>query len=318
MASILHANAKTTPRIRKEIQDSKESIAQIAKRLGLNPKTVLKWKHANSLEDNKSGPKIRSSVLTLAEQHIICEVRRQMQLSLDDLYIVLKPHIAKLSRSNLHRCLQHYGLSVLPKESSDKPKKKFKSYPIGYMHIDITEMRCEVGKQYLFVAIDRLTKYVYIELYSQMTAQNSVQFLKNLQAECPFKMTHILTDNGAQFTYNLLADHLKPKDKKHPFDALCEALNIEHRTTQFRHPWTNGMVEITNKTLKAATTKQFHYSTVEELKHHLMVYVMYYNHQRQLKSLKFKTPWQMIEQCYDETPEVFLHNPRYKTMGLNK
>jgi transcriptional regulator with XRE-family HTH domain len=44
MGSVPHANAKTTPRIREEIQNSKESIAALAKRLSLNPKTVLKWR----------------------------------------------------------------------------------------------------------------------------------------------------------------------------------------------------------------------------------------------------------------------------------
>lgn len=317
MASILHANAKTTPRIRKEIQDANESIAALAARLGLNPKTVAKWKKASSTQDGLSGPKIRPSVLTLAEQQVICEVRRQMQLSLDDLYIVLKPHVQKLSRSNLHRCLVHYGLSRLPKETLNKSKKKFKIYPIGFMHIDITELRCDEGKQYLFVAIDRLTKYVYIELYDHMTVENAVIFLRNLQAHCVFKITHILTDNGAQFTYNLLASHLKPRDKIHPFDQLCIALGIEHRTTQFRHPWTNGQVEITNRTIKQATTKQFHYTTVEELKHHLMTYILYYNHQRQLKALKFKSPWQIIEECYAKTPDQFLQNPETKIVGLN-
>ena len=91
-----------------------------------------------------------------------------------------------------------------------------------------------------------MTKYIYIELYERQTQDNAVLFLKNLQQDCVFKITHILTDNGAQFSYNLLADHLKPKDDKvHPFDGLCQALGINHRTTQFRYPWTNGQVEIT-------------------------------------------------------------------------
>ncbi len=41
MGNIYHANAKTTTRIRKEIQTSQETIAQLAERLSLNPKTVL-------------------------------------------------------------------------------------------------------------------------------------------------------------------------------------------------------------------------------------------------------------------------------------
>lgn len=166
------------------------------------------------------------------------------------------------------------------------------------------------------MAIDRKTKYVYAELYERMTAENAVLFLKNLQQDCVFKISHILTDNGAQFTYNLLIEKLRPQ-KEHPFDSLCRELGIEHRTTQFRHPWTNGQVEITNKIIKQATTKQFHYETPEDLKVHLMTFLLYYNHQRPLKSLKFKTPWQMIERCYTENPQLFVAKPNLKIVGLN-
>jgi len=93
MGSILHANAKTTPRIRQEIQNSTASIALLAKHYNLNPKTVIRWKNADSVSDKKSGPKIRKSVLTNLEQQAICEVRRQLQLPLDDIFIVLKPGI---------------------------------------------------------------------------------------------------------------------------------------------------------------------------------------------------------------------------------
>ena len=317
MGSILHGNAKTTPRIRKEIQESQESLAKLAKRYAINEKTVLYWKHASTVEDKKCGPKTRKSVLNELEQQAICTVRRHLKLPLDDLLIVLKDHIPKLTRSNLHRCLQHHGLSRLPKEeTSNKDKKPFKQYPLGYVHVDITQLHCETGKWYLFVAIERLTKYVYIELHEHMTQEIAVQFLKNLREECVFKITHILTDNGAQFTYNLLAEHLQPH-KEHPFDKQCKAFGIEHRTTQFRHPWTNGQVEITNKIIKQATTKQFHYQTPEQLKVHLQTFILYYNHQRPLKSLKLKTPWQLIIECYNQNPEFFISNPLQKIVGLN-
>ncbi|EQB98382.1 transposase [Photorhabdus temperata subsp. temperata M1021] len=42
-------------------------------------------------------------------------------------------------------------------------EKKFKRYPIGYFHIDITEVRTVEGKLNLFTAIDRTSKFVYVE-----------------------------------------------------------------------------------------------------------------------------------------------------------
>jgi transposase-like protein len=255
MGSILHSNAKTTPKIRKEIQDSEESIIELAQRYSLNPKTIAKWRKAGRVVDNRSGPKLPKSVLSTAEQQVVCEFRRLTKLPLDDVFIALRDKIPALTRSNLHRCLVRNGLNILPKEDDEpKRKKKFKDYPIGYIHIDITEIRIAKQKIYMFVAIDRFSKYVYAELHESMTQEISCQFLNNFIADYPCKINTILTDNGAQFTYQLLAEHLRPKNT-HPFDIICQNNNIEHRLTKFRHPWTNGQVEVTNRIIKRYTTK---------------------------------------------------------------
>jgi hypothetical protein len=228
MGDIQHSNAKTTPRIRKEIQESKETIAELAARLSLNPKTIMKWKNAGRTRDKKSGPtNPKSTVLTEQEEKIICEFRRVTKFSLDDVFIALMDEIPKMTRSNLHRCLQRHGLSRLPKEDvAKKEKKSFKEYHIGYVHIDISEVQSEQGKAYMFVAIDRATKYTYVEIHERMTQVIACEFLQNFIEDVPFKIHTILTDNGAQFTYKLLAEHLRPKDKVHSFDVVCNEHNI--------------------------------------------------------------------------------------------
>ena len=73
----------------------------------------------------------------------------------------------QLSRSSLHRCLQRHGISRLPEIQGDKPaKQKFKTYPIGYVHIDIAEVRRKEGKLHLFVAIDRTSKFVFVHVFT--------------------------------------------------------------------------------------------------------------------------------------------------------
>ena len=184
MGYIHHANARTTARVRQEIQESEESIAALATRYGINPKTVLYWKHAGRIDDKKSGPtNPRSTVLSETDEQMICEFRRVTKFSLDDVFIALKDKIPALTRSNLHRCLQRHGLSRLPPEETDAkatPKKTFKTYDIGYVHIDITEIRLTDRKVYLFVGIDRVSKYAYVELVDRMTTGNAVTFLKFL------------------------------------------------------------------------------------------------------------------------------------------
>src|SRR5215216_3209749 len=161
MGQVLHGSARTTAAVRRAIQHSQESLRVLAKRHGINPKTVAKWKKRPSVQDERTGPKQpRSTVLSIEEEAIVVAFRRHTLLPLDDCLYALQPTIPHLTRSSLHRCLQRHGVSRLPTTDGDKPaKKRFKPYPIGYFHIDIAEVRTEQGKLYLMVAIDRTSKF---------------------------------------------------------------------------------------------------------------------------------------------------------------
>lgn len=115
MGQLLHKCAKTTFRIREEIQNSKESIAKLAKSYSINPKTVIKWKKRSSVEDLKMGARKTRTVLSELEEEVIVEFRKKTLLPLDDVYIALEDSIKYLTRSNLHRCFQRHGISRLPK-----------------------------------------------------------------------------------------------------------------------------------------------------------------------------------------------------------
>ncbi|WP_021827849.1 DDE-type integrase/transposase/recombinase [Holospora obtusa] len=95
------------------------------------------------------------------------------------------------------------------------PEKK-KCIPLDLFILTVQKVRTDQGKCYIFLAIDRATKYVYVELHSKMSVDKSSAFLKNMIAHCFCKITKILTDNGAQFTYKPLAQHLRPKNKRTP------------------------------------------------------------------------------------------------------
>lgn len=157
MGQVRHGSATTTPAVRAAIQRSQASLAQLSKELGINAKTVAKWRKRQTVEDLKTGPKEpRSNVLTEAEEATIVTFRRHTLLPLDDCLYALQPTIPHLTRSALHRCLQRHGISRLPDVEGDKPKRqKFKRCPIGFFHIDIAEVQTSEGKLYLFVGIDR-------------------------------------------------------------------------------------------------------------------------------------------------------------------
>lgn len=315
MGQVLHGSASTTHAIRALIQRSKASNAALSRQLGVNVKTVAKWRKRNTVEDARMGPKeVRSTVLTAEEEAVAVAFRRYTLLPLDDCLYALQPTIPHLTRSSLHRCLQRHGISRLPDMEGDKPaKKKFKRYSIGYFHIDIAEVRTGEGKLRLFVAIDRTSKFVYAELHEKAGKMIAARFLRNLIAAVPYHIHTILTDNGVQFTNrkkDLHAGH-------HIFDRVCDENGIEHRLTKVNHPWTNGQVERMNRTIKEATVKRYHYDNHDQLKTHLYDFVAAYNHARRLKTLKGLTPFEYVCKIWTKEPKKFKIDPTHHTSGLN-
>ena len=137
MGQVHHGSATTTAAVRRAIQHSQESLRQLAKRYGINPKTVAKWKKRPSTADRKTGPsEPKSTVLSVEDEAVVVAFRRHTLLPLDDCLYALQPTIPHLTRSSLHRCLQRHGISRLPEVDGDKPpRSKFKRYPLGYFHV---------------------------------------------------------------------------------------------------------------------------------------------------------------------------------------
>jgi hypothetical protein len=151
-------------------------------RYGINPKTVAKWRKRESTADRRTGPTVpRSTVLSVEQEAIIVAFRKHTLLPLDDCLYALQATIPQLTRSSLHRCLERHGISRLPEVQGDKPgRKKFDTYPIGFFHIDLAEVRTAEGKLYLFVAIDRTSKFAVVELVEKADTRAAAAFLEAL------------------------------------------------------------------------------------------------------------------------------------------
>ena len=329
MGQVLHGSARTTAAVRRAIQHRQESLRVLARRHGINPKTVAKWKKRPSVQDERTGPKQpRSTVLTIDEEAVVVAFRRHTLLPLDDCLYALQATIPHLTRSSLHRCLQRHGISRLPDTDGDKPQRaKFKRYPIGFFHIDIAELRTEQGKLYLLVAIDRTSKFAFVELHEKVTRRVAGNFLRALIAAVPYRVHTVLTDNGTHFTEpsgnGWTPDEIKQMlarkqlFRAHSFEIACAKNDVEHRLTKPRHPWTNGQVERMNRTIKEATVKRFHYNSHDQLRTHLADFVAAYNFARRLKTLRGLTPYEAICKAWAEEPHRFTSNPHHQMPGLN-
>ena len=329
MGQVLHGCATTTEAIRRAIQHSQESLRALSKRYGINPKTVAKWRKRGSVADLPTGPREpKSTVLSIEDEAIVVAFRRHTLLPLDDCLYALQATIPHLTRSSLHRCLQRHDISRLPEVEDTKAKKRrFKAYPIGYFHIDIAEVRTQEGKLYLFVAIDRTSKFAFIELHEKATRRVAADFLRALIKAIPYKIHTVLTDNGTHFT-EPSGNCWRPAEIKamlerheiflaHAFELACAQNDIDHRLTKPRHPWTNGQVERMNRTIKEATVKRFYYETHVQLRSHLGDFVSAYNFAKRLKTLKGLTPYEHICKIWTKEPERFTFDPLHQMPGLN-
>ena len=71
------------------------------------------------------------------------------------------------------------------------------------MHVDVKylpQMPDQDPRTYLFAAIDRVTRWVYVEILKDKSATTASGFLKRLINKAPFTISKVLTDNGKAFT----------------------------------------------------------------------------------------------------------------------
>jgi transposase-like protein len=115
MGQILHGCATTREAVRRAIQHSQASLRELARRYGMNPKSIAKWRKRTSVADLPTGPReAHSSTLSHEQEAIIVTFRRHTLLPLDDCLYALQATISQLTRSALHRRLQRHGISRLP------------------------------------------------------------------------------------------------------------------------------------------------------------------------------------------------------------
>ena len=102
MGQVRHGSAATTHAVRAAMERSQASRAELSLELGINPKTVAKWRKRATVEDLKTGPKEPCpTVLTEAEEAMIVAFRRHTLLPLEDCLHALQPSIPHLTRSAL-------------------------------------------------------------------------------------------------------------------------------------------------------------------------------------------------------------------------
>src|SRR4029079_9290056 len=153
----------------------------------------------------------------------------------------------------------------------------------------------ESRKRFLYVAIDRCSRWVHLAVKDDELATSAVAFLKEAVCAFPFKVTHVLTDRGSCFT----ADG---------FEHACRQLKVQHRTTKPYTPQTNGLVERFNGRVQREVLG-ITISSHRDLETLLKGFNQAYNRRRQ-RVLKGRCPDEVVRSRLAAEPK--LANRRYK------
>ena len=315
----LHKNATTTPATRREIQAAPASVSttSLAKRYGLNYLTVKRWRERTTVEDGSHRPKQIVATLDPVLEEVVVEVRRTLLLPLDDLLVVVRRFICPtMSRSALDRLLRRRGVSSLREllaadEEAPAPPKRFKQYDPGFVHVDIKylpRMPGEEARRYLYVAIDRRTRWVYHEVLPDKEAATAAAFLGRAVEKMPMKIKKLLTDNGPEFTDRFVHGRERTPTGRHVFDQMCAKHGIEHRLIRPWHPQTNGMVERYNGRV-ADQLKRTRFGSPQELAAGLDAYSQVYLFHIPHRALDHKTPYESLIEWFNKQPELFHLDP---------
>jgi transposase InsO family protein len=218
---------------------------------------------------------------------VVCALRRATNFALDDLTFVVTHFLPHLNRDGVWRILRTAGLSRRPPPTAGRPKRgqgRFKEYDLGFVHFDIEhlpKLRTADGerrKRYLYVAIDRRSRSVHLAVKDDETTKSAIAFLREAAAVFPFRLTHVLTDNGSCFTP--------------AFAKACAELGAGYRHTRPYSPQTNGMAERSNGRVGSEVLVITIYSH-RDLEQLLRGFNAAYNARRQ-RVLGGKTPDQVV------------------------
>lgn len=326
MQQIYHSNARTNVHNREQIQKcSSVTNEELASRFNVSSQTVSKWRNRDFAQDASCSPLKIKYALSEIQTSVIISLRSTTWLPLDEVYEAMLAQDSSVSRSSVYRCFVKNNLNNVPQEKKDIAKK-FKAYQPGYLHIDVTYLPKFNGKSYyLFVAIDRATRTLFYCIYPNKSALSTDDFFDKCVSFFPVYISHILTDNGLEFTNRLIKSKkgtLCTKDSL--LDIKCKENNIEHRLTKPATPKTNGMVERVNGTIKNNTILRTKYLNLEQMNAEMMQFLIHYNidkrHGSLRKELNVKTPLQAVEKWHELKPELFKISPtefKNKLLNLN-
>jgi transposase InsO family protein len=279
-----------------------KGVAFACRSYGISRKTYYKWwkryqasgGDPKALQDRSRRPKTSPKTPAEAVVKAVLRLRRHTGYGPRRLQFFLKrDHGLSLSVCGIYKTLNRAGLIV----RYARKKKRYQSYalyitfPGQKVQIDVKYVPRKPGQPqfYHYQAKDLFTKLRFFRTYDELSAQNTVDFVRRCLQFFPFKILCFQTDHGIEFTYVFLDAH-----REHPLDTFCRAHAIRHALIPVATPRYNGQVERANRTDMEEFYRRASWTSLADLRAKQGLYLRYYNHYRPHMAINMLTPLQKL------------------------
>lgn len=263
-------------------------LQEIAEKLNCSVSVVKKWlrryREGDIIADKSRAPHNREVKNTQLHQHIVKEI-------LEKFPFYGSRRVAHTIEKEIGVKVSHVTVSQMMKDIQEKKEPVVAERieidePDKIWHFDMTPVRLQGGKnQYIFAIIDACTRRVMaIKNYNGATSVEVIDCLYSAIINNGGKKPRILyTDNGGQFVSNIFEDCLKVQ-------------NIFHHKVDKGKPWQNGKIERLFKTLFDEWIAYNRYGNEKSLKDSLDKFREWFNNEREIQKLNYKTPMQLLKE----------------------
>ena len=139
------------------------------------------------------------------------------------------------------------------------------------MDVKYVPATCYAGtdgdKFYQYTMIDEASRERFIYAYKEQSSYSTIDFTKRAIIYFGYAPETIQTDNGGEFT------HSSKTNRVHPFDMLCNQLNIHHKTIRPKTPWHNGKVERSHRNDQERFYNYLRFYSLEDLQMQMKRYL---------------------------------------------
>ncbi len=192
----LHANATTTPRIRRYLQQSTKSDRELASELGISITTVRRWRNREQVSDNQTTPKVIHKALRQDQVGLVNALRDATGMPLDDLLLLVNDGLGiPVSRATLNRYLR--PAAVKQKGAPLQGKKALKAGRVPSQlvvhHLPLSLHMDDGGEMHLLWAREPLSGWCYARLYAGISSQLVTHWAQALLEACPADIQSIET-----------------------------------------------------------------------------------------------------------------------------